>query len=142
MAHVLVFPTFGAQGGDASAAAARNCAKRAPSGADAAPNRWEWEKGWWAASSVEQSVERPIACELFACVLFDNARACITSDMAAPVEFAIATLFDDNLFGVVAAAAAQNGASVQSRRCLTAYALVCACNNLTISFSISPLWGH
>lgn len=39
---------------------------------------------------------------LFACMLFDNFDTCITFYVAAPVEFAIATFFDNNFLGIVA----------------------------------------
>lgn len=39
---------------------------------------------------------------LFACMLFDNFDTCITFYVAAPVEFAVATFFDNNFLGIVA----------------------------------------
>lgn len=39
---------------------------------------------------------------LFACMLFDNFDTCITFYVATPMEFAIATFFDNNFLGIVA----------------------------------------
>lgn len=46
--------------------------------------------------------------DLFTSVLFDNASAGVAFHMAAPVKFAIASLFDHNFFRIVTTTAAKN----------------------------------
>lgn len=61
---------------------------------------------------------------LFTRVLLDGLHADVALDLAAPVEFAVATLLHDDLARVVAPAAAHDRAVVQPRRVLAAHAAV------------------
>lgn len=59
--------------------------------------------------------EHVCVATLFTAVFLDHFDACLALDLTAPMEFAIAPFFNDDLLSVVAAAAAQNGAAIQAR---------------------------
>lgn len=54
--------------------------------------------------------------DLFTCVLLEYLCTYIAFNLAAPVEFAVAALTNDDIFGVVASATAEYTAAIETRR--------------------------
>jgi hypothetical protein len=68
------------------------------------------------------------ALNLFTCVLGDNSFARVAADTAAPLELAITLLLNNNFLCIVASAAAEQRAAVESSRCFAAFPAMRACN--------------
>lgn len=79
-------------------------------------------------SSHQRERESP-PLNLFTCVLGDDFFARVTANTAAPLELAITLLLNNNLLCIVASAAAEQWAAVESCRCLAAFPAMRACNH-------------
>lgn len=90
-------------------------------------------------SSHQRERESP-PLNLFTCVLGDDFFARVTANTAAPLELAITLLLNNNLLCIVASAAAEQWAAVESCRCLAAFSAMRACNHRVFLVEVWKGW--